>query len=278
MQVLRTIDEVRHWRHHAVERVALVPTMGALHAGHLAHVPVAKGEADLVAVSIFVNPTQFGPHEDFERYPRDLDADASIIDAAGGNVIFAPSVGTIYPPGAPESYDPLPDVATQPRLEDRYRPGHFNGVCLVVRRLFELVRPAAAIFGEKDYQQLQVLEAMTREAGLPIDIIGRPTVREPSGLAMSSRNRYLGDAEREVAGAISRALQNADGQDTVESAERVMRESLRDVDELQYAVVRDPKTLMPVGGGARKGILRGLVAARVGAARLIDNAPVRIAN
>jgi pantoate--beta-alanine ligase len=258
----------------------LVPTMGALHDGHAALIRYAASIAAgrPVVVSIFVNPTQFGPNEDYERYPRDLEADASIIEASGGEVIFAPGVAAVYPPGADDTYDPLPDVATQPGLEDRWRPGHFNGVCLVVRRLFDLVRPAAAIFGEKDYQQLRVLDAMTREAGLPIEIIGRPTVREPSGLAMSSRNRYLGDAERDVAGAISRALQNADGQQSVEAAEQVMRETLRDVDEMQYAVVRDAEMLMPVEGSSRGCRLRGLVAARVGSARLIDNAPVRIAD
>src|SRR5688572_25050071 len=175
-----------------------VPTMGALHEGHASLVRIARRPAAAcqpVVVSIFVNPTQFGPNEDYTRYPRTLDADMALCKEAGADVIFAPAVEEMYPPGGVR-VPALPRVATEPGIEDAARPGHFEGVCQVVLRLFELVRPAAAVFGEKDWQQLQVVSAMTRAEGLPIRIVPGETVREADGLAMSSRNRFLTPDDR----------------------------------------------------------------------------------
>jgi pantoate--beta-alanine ligase len=256
-----------------VARGVFVPTMGALHSGHAALIAHARSIAAgrPVVVSIFVNPTQFNDRTDFERYPRTLDADLAACERAGADSVFAPTVDVMYPPGVTIAPPPLPDVATKPGLEDAHRPGHFAGVCQVVKRLFDLVTPAAAIFGEKDWQQLAVIRAMVRALNLPIDMIPHETIREPDGLAMSSRNSLLAPNHRRQALALSRALVEASRHTDPAKAERAGRTVLlanRVVPE--YFVVRDANTLLPLAPGSPA---RALVAARVGSVRLIDNAP-----
>jgi len=251
----------------------LVPTMGALHEGHAALMRLARenaGEGGRVVVSIFVNPTQFNDSTDFDQYPRTLAADCAICERLGVDVVFAPPPEVMYPPGEDVPVGDLPGVATEPGLEDAFRPGHFAGVCQVVRRLFALVRPAAAVFGEKDWQQLQAIRAMTEAERLGVEIIPAPTLREPDGLAMSSRNRLLSPAAREQAAAISHALRAADGAPSPVAAEVQMLGVLaRAGIEPEYAEVRDAATLGPVREGEPA---RALIAARVGGVRLIDNA------
>ncbi len=260
---------------------AFVPTMGALHEGHLALVRRARALAGPVVVSIFVNPTQFGPAEDWSRYPRTLEADLEAARGAGADVVFAPGVEAVYPPGREVQVPELPPVATRPRLEDAARPGHFAGVCQVVARLFDVVRPSVAVFGEKDYQQLLVVSAMvSREAARwpGLRIIAHPTVRDPGGLALSSRNAYLRPAQRGSAMSLHRALREAQaaaarGASPAE-AERAMRRVLDDEGlAIDYAAVRDAATLMPIDAWRRPA--RALVAARVGEVRLLDNSEVR---
>ncbi|MBY0114386.1 MAG: pantoate--beta-alanine ligase [Phycisphaerales bacterium] len=248
-----------------------VPTMGALHEGHASLIRHAAAvHQGPVVVSIFVNPTQFNDPADFARYPKTLDADLDICRRSGATHVYAPTPQDVYPADAPIPVPPLPRVATAPGLEDKLRPGHFAGVCQVVRRLFDLVQPAAALFGEKDWQQLQVLSAMTRETGLPIRIIPGPTIREPDGLAMSSRNRFLTADERPRAASISRALREAASKPTPAAAEAHMRDVIQAAGlEVQYAVVRDAQYLeAPISGRPR----RALIAAKLGSVRLIDNA------
>ena len=250
-----------------------VPTMGALHAGHISLIEYAAAVADgrAVVVSIFVNPTQFAPGEDYESYPRTLEADLEAARRAGAAVVFTPSVETMYPEGMPTVFEPLPRVAHVPRLEDRFRPHFFHGVCTVVKRLFELVQPAEAIFGEKDYQQLLVIREMVHLLKMDIKITGRPTVREADGLALSSRNAYLEAEERENALGLYLALLAAREVSQPREAEELMGKILAEHGlKTDYAVVRDADTLLPVeaGTGAPR---RGLIAARLGKVRLIDN-------
>ena len=260
-----------------------MPTMGALHLGHarLVELAAARPEADRagVVVSVFVNPTQFNDPKDLERYPRTLDADMEICRRAGAAVVFAPSVEAVYPRGGhavPPTPLVLPDVATLPGLDDAHRPGHFAGVCQVVKRLFELVRPAAAMFGEKDWQQLQVIRAMTAQQELKVEIVPVPTVRETDGLAMSSRNVFLTAEDRACARSLSAALCAACGERTASEAEARMGKVLREAGAgVEYAVVREAATLMPLASDAKAG--RALIAARVGSVRLIDNAEWRAA-
>ncbi|CAG0950331.1 pantoate--beta-alanine ligase [Phycisphaerales bacterium] len=250
--------------------------MGALHEGHASLVRQGAALArDLGAwgcvVTVFVNPTQFNDPADFARYPKTLDVDLAICQGAGAAGVFVPGVEEVYPRGREEGVPVLPAVATRPGLEDRHRPGHFAGVCQVVKRLFEMTRPRAAVFGEKDWQQLQVVRAMTGMLGLGVEIVAGPTVRESDGLAMSSRNRFLGPADRRRATALSRGLRAALGASTPDEAERVMGEVLGSEGvEAEYAVIREAETLTrPAESvGAR---WRALVAARVGSVRLIDN-------
>ena len=270
MQVLRTFEEVRAWSGGAP--FGLVPTMGALHAGHLAHVAVLREHAAAggrVAVSVFVNPTQFGPGEDLERYPRDLEADVAACAAAGAAAIFAPAVEAVYPPAVAATPLHVEVPALSGILEGAARPGHFAGVCRVVLKLLAGLQPAVASFGEKDWQQWCVIRAMVADACLPVELVGVPTVREPDGLAMSSRNRYLDARQREVALSLHRALRAA------AHGEEAMRAVLTDggVDAVDYAVVRDAATLGSVRAGQPA---RALVAARVGGVRLIDNMAVGV--
>ena len=253
--------------------VGLVPTMGALHEGHLSLVRIACERADVVVATIFVNPTQFGPHEDFGEYPRTLEADLQALSAAGCDLVFVPSAADIYPPGFSTYLEP-PAVA-QP-LEGVCRPGHFRGVATVVLKLFQLIPADLACFGQKDFQQLAVIRTMVRDLAIPIEIIGCPTVRESDGLALSSRNRYLSPAERQRALALSQALARAP--ELVRAGERrseriigQMRELLATagIDKIDYVAIADPETL------ADKPIVEGptvaLIAAFVGTTRLIDN-------
>lgn len=251
----------------------LVPTMGALHDGHAALIRRAAeltGPRGVCAVSIFVNPTQFNDRTDFARYPRTLEADIAICIAAGANAIFAPDVATMYPSPEAAPVPPLPAAATQPGLEDAHRPGHFAGVCQVVLRLVRLLESAQAIFGEKDWQQLRVVTAMSHEQRLPIKIVPHPTLRDPDGLAMSSRNRFLSTDERAAALAIPAALRAASVERDPDRAERAMRDTLAgSALAVEYAVIRDADTLV---GPPRNGRGRALIAARSGRTRLIDNA------
>jgi pantoate--beta-alanine ligase len=253
-------------------RVALVPTMGALHRGHAALLDHARGSADRLVASIFVNPLQFGPGEDLERYPRTFDADLALCAGHGVDVVFAPSVDEVYPGGEPlVTVEPGP-LATV--LEGASRPGHFRGVLTVVAKLFGLVGPDVAVFGQKDYQQLVLIRRMAADFCMPVDVVGAETVREDDGLALSSRNAYLSDTERVVALTLSTALRagqaaTSDGPDGVLHAARSVLEAEPGL-ELDYLALTDPGlTPAPAGGEARL-----LVAARVGATRLIDNVAV----
>ena len=260
--------------------VAFVPTMGALHAGHLSLVAAAREHAPRVAVSIFVNPTQFGPSEDFSRYPRPVEDDLALCREAGVDLVFLPGVQDIYPPGGiPITLD-VPSLTNT--LDGVARPGHFQGVCQVVAKLFNIVQPSVACFGEKDFQQLAVLTAMTRALDFPIRVVGCPTLREPDGLAMSSRNRYLSPLERRRALAISRGLftirdQAAAGETSVaaltEALHRIVTSDIEGTGvptSLDYATIVDATTLGSVDQLGQSPT-RALVALRVGTTRLIDN-------
>lgn len=256
----------------------LVPTMGALHAGHEALIAravreaAARGLSAGAVVSVFVNPTQFNDPADLGRYPRTLEADLAMCERLGAAAAYVPEPDDVYPPGADVPVGDLPAVATEPKLEDAHRPGHFAGVCQVVRRLFVLTRPAAAVFGEKDWQQLQVVRAMSDRESLGVEIIAEPTVREPDGLALSSRNVHLTPDERERALGISKALRAAGTEPSPGQAERTLRLIL-DAHAItpDYAAVRDARTLAPPTAATRE--FRMLVAAPVGKVRLLDNAP-----
>lgn len=254
--------------------MALVPTMGALHAGHLAHLGLARGAADRVIVSIFVNPTQFGPHEDFDRYPRTLDVDAAKCAAAGADVVFAPEADEIYPSGFPGVELTVPGVADG--LEGDQRPGHFEGVCRVVLKLLNLVQPDAVTFGRKDYQQLSVVRAMIQDLMLPIDVVEVPTLREDDRLAMSSRNRYLEGDDRKHAVGLSKALRQAekmaaDGEPDPDAIEAMMRDVMQAHQiKVDYAAVRHARTLGKIDSVMPDETV-ALVAGRLGPVRLLDN-------
>ncbi len=258
------------------KRVAIVPTMGALHQGHLSLVKRARQVADEVVVSIFVNPTQFGPSEDLARYPRPFEEDLSALRSEHVAMVFCPSPATIYPEGFSTYIEP-PHVASL--LEGRIRPGHFRGVCTVVLKLFQIIPATVAVFGQKDYQQSRVIVTMVKDLNLPIEIDIAPTIRESDGLAMSSRNRYLDEAEHRRALCISRSLRAVQeeflgGQREPARLEASMRENLRvgssdGVDQLDYAVVVNRETLQPVSHFDEPMV--ALIAARVGTTRLIDN-------
>ncbi|MDX2117274.1 MAG: pantoate--beta-alanine ligase [Planctomycetota bacterium] len=274
MQLLRSNAELAQWRAQHAGPIGFVPTMGALHAGHAALVGVASAWSATidarVLVSVFVNPTQFNEKADFDRYPKTLDADVALCAAAGAAAVYAPTPSDIYPPGVDVRVPALPPVASSPMLEDAHRPGHFAGVAQVVLRLFELTRPDAAFFGEKDWQQLALVRAMTRAEMPSVEIVGVPTVREADGLAMSSRNVFLTPTDRVRALAISAALREADAAATPAEAEAIMNSVLAMAEITpEYSVVRDAQTLGPVQVGQAA---RALIAARVGSVRLIDNA------
>lgn len=255
-------------------RVGLVPTMGALHAGHLALVGEARRRATLVVTSIFVNPTQFGPGEDFTRYPRDLDGDVRQLGSAGVDLVFAPGLGDMYPPGD----DTRVKVGAIARmLEGVHRPGHFDGVATVVAKLFAAAGACVAVFGQKDYQQLLVVRRMARDLLAPVEIVGHPIVREGDGLAMSSRNAYLSAEERGRALAIVRGLDAAarrfdEGEREARALERVARAPIEAAaTSIDYVEARDAETLAPIAAveTGKRAVL--VVACRVGTTRLIDN-------
>ncbi|MBS41799.1 MAG: pantoate--beta-alanine ligase [Nocardioides sp.] len=260
--------------------VAFVPTMGALHDGHASLLREAReraGDGPLVA-SVFVNPMQFGEGEDLDRYPRTLDADLEVCRAAGVDLVFAPSVDEVYPGGTPQvTVDPGPTAEV---LEGASRPGHFRGVLTVVAKLFGLVRPDVAVFGEKDYQQLVLIRRMVADLCLPVDVVGAPTHREADGLAMSSRNRYLDEEQRRQAAAVNGVLRAAvDGaRYGVPAALDAARTELRSAlgVDLDYLALTDPD-LVDLPDDAPAGTPgRVLIAARVGTTRLIDNLPFTV--
>ena len=282
MQLIERVRDLQAWSDGVRAgggRVGLVPTMGALHEGHLSLVRHAYRRADRVVVSIFVNPTQFGQGEDFSIYPRDLERDCRRLRELGTDVVFAPPVAEVYP----EGWSTWVDVeGLTEGLCGRNRPGHFRGVTTVVARLFHAAKPHVAVFGEKDYQQLAVIRRMTRDLLLDIEIEGAPTVREPDGLAMSSRNRNLTDDERRQARALHAALSEAAL--LVRGGERrsaVLIQAVRQciakqpAAQIEYVEVVDPDTLEPVASLVRRAVMA--VAVRFSKARLIDNATLEIA-
>ena len=278
--LLRTADEMREWYDSHPKKEGLlgfVPTMGALHAGHRSLLEIARRECDLVVASIFVNPTQFGPNEDFSRYPRTFEADAAICAAAGVDAIFLPSSEVMYPPG----FATFVEVGGVSELwEGAARPGHFRGVTTVVLKLFELVRPNIAYFGMKDYQQQLLIRRMVLDLNIPIQIRSCAIVRESDGLAMSSRNRYLSEEERSRAVAISQALnwareELANGTSSLDTVRRGMIERIEAAGlEVEYAAICDPLTLVELQDSEYGMVL--LVAARLGSVRLIDNMQVTL--
>jgi pantoate--beta-alanine ligase len=272
IEALRAV--VREWRR-AGDRVALVPTMGALHSGHLALVERGFQEADRVVVSIFVNPTQFAPNEDFTKYPRTEEADLAALAEVGADLAFLPQVIEMYPPGAATTVS-LTGPATV-GLEDRFRPTHFAGVATIVAKLFCQALPDVAIFGEKDYQQLQVVTRMAADLDLPVKVIGHPTVRDADGLALSSRNRYLSAENRAKAKVLPDTIRaainamRAGTPITIAMAEGTARLTAAGF-EVDYLETRDATTLAPVEAYTPDR-LRVLAAAKLGATRLIDNWP-----
>lgn len=256
--------------------MALVPTMGALHAGHISLVSEAKKRAHRVVLSIFVNPTQFAPHEDFDAYPRNFEADAEKFAAAEGDLIFAPSVADMYGTGFATTV--VVEGPARAGLEDRFRPTHFAGVATVVAKLLNQCRPDVALFGEKDYQQLKVITRMAQDLDLETEIIGVPTLREADGLALSSRNVYLSAEERQTAAQLHATLQRCAADlrkgSAVKSALERARAGLADCGfAVDYIEARHAETLAPVAG-LRDGPVRLLVAAKLGRTRLIDNIAV----
>lgn len=264
--------QVARWKREGL-RVGFVPTMGNLHAGHFSLVSLARRHADRVVASVFVNPTQFGPNEDFGRYPRTPERDAQGLEQAGCDALWLPTVETMYPYGAANAVSMhVPGVTDV--LEGEHRPGHFDGVATVVSRLFNQVQPDAAVFGRKDYQQLAVIRYLVRDLAFPLELVAGETMREADGLAMSSRNQYLAPAERAVAPEIHRTLLAMRGQveagAAVDAVEADAAARLRAAGfEVDYAALRR-QDLSPLEGRAQ-GPLVALVAARIGSTRLIDN-------
>ena len=277
--VVTTIEEVRAAVRSARARglsIGLVPTMGALHEGHVRLIEAGRAEADFVVVSVFVNPTQFGPGEDYSRYPRALDADVVFSGRGGASVVFAPTAETIYPSGNLATFVEVPGLSDL--LEGASRPGHFRGVATVVLKLFQIVGPDLAHFGRKDYQQLQVIRRMVADLNVPVVVRDVATVREPDGLAMSSRNRYLDADDRRAAVILSRSLQFAadavlDGERIGDRIRQILRASLESEPRaaLDYAEVVDASSLAALDRIEPDRPAVALVAARVGPARLIDN-------
>ena len=280
MEVIRKPEQARRltWSLREGSRtVGLVPTMGALHEGHLSLVRQSRQTCDATLATIFVNPTQFAPHEDLQKYPRTLERDCQLLKEAGVAALFVPDNESMYPDGFSTFVQP-PEVANS--LEGICRPEHFRGVATIVTKLFHMLPATHAFFGEKDYQQLKVIERMVRDLDLAIEIVPGPTVREADGLAMSSRNRYLSDHDRSRALLLSQALcevaqRVADGEQNVEQLSSGMRQTLlgqgdqTGVDKIDYAVIVDADTLSPIARLDRPGV--ALIAAFVGNTRLIDN-------
>jgi pantoate--beta-alanine ligase len=283
MEVVTTVAETRRRLDRARTDglvVGLVPTMGALHAGHVSLLRRAVDECGFTAVTLFVNPLQFAPTEDFAAYPRDLDTDVKVIEETGADLVFAPPLEEMYP-GPVLTRVSVPDLADT--LDGASRPGHFDGVATVVAKLFNAAGPARAYFGEKDYQQLQIVRRMVADLSFPVEVVACPIVRDPDGLALSSRNAYLSPEERAAAPVLHRALVagaaavERDGQRDAASVRAVMgnliaAEPLADLDYAEVVDARDLRRIDPL-----RGEVRLLVAARFGAARLIDNIGARVA-
>jgi pantoate--beta-alanine ligase len=258
--------------------VGLVPTMGALHEGHASLIRRARADGGFVAVSIFVNPTQFGPHEDFARYPRSFEADLALCGRCGADLVFAPAAEEVYPPG----FRTFVEVTgLQDVLCGASRPGHFRGVATVVLKLFNIVRPDRAYFGQKDAQQVRIIQQMVRDLDVPVRVVVGPTVREPDGLALSSRNEYLDARRRPHAAALSRALEEARarieaGERDGGAIQRLLADRIRATPgaDLDYAAVVDVDTLRPVARLAGQVLLA--LAVKFGSTRLIDNLPLTV--
>ncbi len=283
IKVLKTPQALRDWKLEQIranKRVGFVPTMGALHDGHLSLVTEAKKHSDIVIASIFVNPTQFAPDEDFDSYPRTLESDLEKLTSVGCEAAYCPVASDLYPEGnATKVYvEGLSSI-----LDGVHRPHFFGGVTEIVSRLFIHVAPDVAVFGEKDYQQLQIIKRMVKDLGMPINVVGAPTVREKDGLAMSSRNQYLSSDEREKAGNFAQALQKAaraieDGQSISASIEQALKDIEKaGLDPINYVAVRDANTLEELDADIlEKGMdARILTAAWMGKTRLIDNLPLK---
>ncbi|MDB5467122.1 MAG: panC [Phenylobacterium sp.] len=280
LSVVRTVADLRArvatWRARG-ERVGFVPTMGALHEGHLSLVRLARERADHVVASVFVNPTQFGPNEDFDAYPRTEARDAELMASAGCELLFAPDVAEMYSPGFSTT---VTVAGVSEPLDGAARPGHFAGVATVVSKLLLQVAPDVAVFGEKDYQQLQVIRRLVRDLDIPVEIVGGPTARAPDGLALSSRNAYLSTEERAAAPALARALTAAAEQlhsgapvDKTEAQARAALEAAG-FGKIDYVEVRAADDLARLGPGPVAGPARILAAAFLGRTRLIDNMAV----
>jgi len=276
METLSTVADLREairTLRPYLKRIGFVPTMGYLHAGHEALIRQAREECDLVVVSIFVNPTQFSPSEDLEKYPRDLARDQGVCQRAGADLIFHPDPLEVYPRG----HDTWVDVTELGEVAcGKFRPGHFRGVCTVCAKLFNIVRPDRIYLGEKDYQQLQILRRMVRDLFMPYTLVSVPTMREPDGVAMSSRNAYLSPTERQAARVVPRALQLA--REMVEHGEQETAPILTAIEasvtqqpltQFQYAIIVDPDTLEPMRVLTHEARL--LLSIYVGKTRLIDN-------
>ncbi len=283
MQILTTIADTRHWRRSIAVNtpratLGIVPTMGALHEGHISLIRAARAGNDVVAATIFVNPLQFGPNEDLSTYPRTFEADCALLEREGVDVLFAPSPEDMYPNGA-ETYVNVPNIGS--RLDGASRPGHFRGVATVVTKLFNILQPHRAYFGQKDAAQVAVLHAMVRDLNIDIDLIVGPTARDADGLALSSRNRYLSASEREQALALPRALQCvaravANGNHSAPLLREALQQHLKQAEglRLDYADLVDPNTLQPVEIAGTGTLIA--VAAYVGSTRLIDNAVIPV--
>jgi pantoate--beta-alanine ligase len=277
MEIVRTVAELRRWsraRRRSGAAVGLVPTMGALHAGHASLVRAAAARCPAVAVSIFVNPTQFGPNEDFARYPRSFDADCRLAESEGAHVVFAPAVDELYPYGRESTFVEVPGLSE--RLDGGSRPGHFRGVATVVTKLFVAAEPDLAFFGQKDAAQVSVLRRMTADLRLATEIVVCPIVREPDGLALSSRNVYLSSTERSQALVLSRAIREVES--LVGHGERCAKTLIAAAHcvfaaepavRIDYIELVDCATLLPVETAVPGTLLA--VAANVGKTRLIDN-------
>lgn len=276
--VVRSVAELRltvgRWRA-AGETVGLVPTMGALHHGHLSLVDQMARETDRIVVSIFVNPKQFGPQEDFSNYPRRERADRETLSTTPADLVFAPPVGEMYPPGFATA---VSVAGLSDDMEGAHRPGHFDGVATVVAKLFNQCAPDAAIFGEKDYQQLVVIRRFVRDLDMPVRVLGAPIVREPDGLAASSRNAYLNDEQRRIGAGLNRVLSDlkrrAEARESVAALEKEGRQALHDAgfDAVDYLCFRDAGNLEPLKRLDRPARL--LCTARLGRTRLLDNVAV----
>lgn len=271
-----TLTSLRHPTGQPPRRIALVPTMGNLHEGHLSLVRQAREQADIVVATVFVNPLQFGEGEDFDQYPRTLDADAAQLDNAGCDLLFAPAAIDLFPTAPSDMTHVIAGAASQD-LCGAKRPGHFDGVVTIVSLLFNLVQPDIAIFGEKDYQQLQVIKALVQDLHFSIEVQGAPIVRDDDGVALSSRNGYLSDIERATAPALYRTLLCI--KELLEqglSHEHALEEGIRQLDAqgftADYLELRDRRTLAPATLETREGIL--MVAAYLGTTRLLDNLKV----